>query len=144
MQQSFWEGFQAYAAPKRRKAGLARQWVLQHTGIKAIDLKFDFGEDKASVGIDIVSKNSDIRLQYWDTMIGLKTVLHQAMQQPMIWDKHYLLPSGKEISRIALYHKEVGIYRQDSHAEVFNFFYLNMMRLETWFEEYKDIIRIQP
>ncbi len=139
-QQSFWNGFQKYAAPKRRKEGLPRQWILQNTGIKSIDLKFDFTEDKASVGIDIVSKNKEARQQHWDTMLGLKTLLHEAMGQPMIWDKHYILDSGKEISRIAVYNKEVGIYRPDTHESVYVFFYENMMKLEIWFREYKEIM----
>ncbi|NOR87614.1 MAG: DUF4268 domain-containing protein, partial [Bacteroidales bacterium] len=63
---SFWEGFHKYSSPKRRKLGKPRKWMMQSTGIKAIDLKFHIDSKLASVGIDVVVKSLDRKVFLWN------------------------------------------------------------------------------
>jgi len=139
----FWEGFKHYSSPKRRELGKNKKWLMQNTGIKAIDLKFHIDNSLASVSIDVVSKSLDSKLGYWNKLLGLKTLLNDAFAQEVVWDDIYTLESGKDIIRIGVYLHEVDILNKDCWPQVYDFFFLNMITLEDWFEEYRDIIRVQ-
>lgn len=139
---SFWDGFQKYSAPKRRKLGKPKKWVMQNTSIKAVDLKFHIDQKMASVGIDVVSKSLDKKVDYWNKLLGLKTLLQSEFDQEFIWDDMHELDSGKEIIRVALVLEEVNILNPETWPKVYEFFFENMMKLEDWLEEYKDVLRV--
>lgn len=139
----FWEGFQKYSTPKRRKLGKPRKWIMQNTGIKAIDLKFEIDQKRASVGIDVVSKSLESKLIYWNKFLGLKALLDEEFDHKLIWDDMYTLESGKDIIRIAMYMEGVDILDESCWKSVYEFFFKNMIQIENWFDEYKDILKIQ-
>ncbi len=140
---AFWEGFKKYSSPKRRKSGKNKNWMMQNTGIKAIDLKFHIDNSLASVSMDVVSKSLESRVGYWNKLLGLKTLLNEAWDQEVVWDDMYTLDSGKDIIRIGVYLQDVNILDKNCWPQVYEFFFKNMTTLEDWFEEYKDIIRVQ-
>lgn len=139
----FWDGFQNYSSPKRRKLGKPKQWVMQNTGIKAIDLKFHIDDRIASVGIDVVSKSLDSKVAYWNKLIGLKTLLNEELKEEVIWDDMFTLPSGKDIIRISVIKENVGLKKKECWQDVYAFFFENMIIFENFLEEYKEIIRIR-
>jgi hypothetical protein len=139
---AFWEGFRKYSTPKRRKQGKPRKWMMQNTGIKAIDLKFYIGSKQASVSLDVVAKSLDRRVAIWNKLLGLKRLLNEIFDQEVVWNDLFMLESGKEIIRIAVYLDDVNILDKESWDKVYEFFFKNMMKLEDWFEEYKDILKL--
>ena len=108
---AFWEGFRKYSTPKRRKQGKPRKWMMQNTGIKAIDLKFYIGSKQASVSLDVVAKSLDRRVAIWNKLLGLKRLLNEIFDQEVVWNDLFMLESGKEIIRIAVYLDDVNILR---------------------------------
>ncbi len=141
LRESFWLEFRKYSAPKRKRLGKPKKWMMQNTGIKALDLKFDINKIKASVGIDITSKSIDKRLEYWNKLLGLKNILINDYHLNMEWDDMYELDNGKDIIRIALSLEDVNIFDKNTWEKVYPFFFENMIQLEDWLEEYRDIIR---
>ncbi len=139
---SFWDGFKAYSGPRRRKLGKNKKWVMQSTGIKALDLKFHINQQLASVSVDIVSKSLETKVNYWNKLLGLKTILNECFTQEVIWDDMFELESGKEIIRIGVYLNDVNILDKQCWEKVYQFFFENMIILEDWLEEYIDIIRV--
>jgi len=138
----FWDGFHKFSASRRRKLGKPKKWVMQNTGINAIDLKFHIDHKRASVGIDVVSKSLDKKVAYWNKFLGVQNLLNQEFEQEVIWDDMYTLDSGKDIIRIAVYKNNVDILDKSCWWEVYGFFFENMIKFENWFEEYKDILRV--
>lgn len=139
----FWDGFQKYSSPKRRKSGKPKKWMMQNTGIKAVDLKFHIDLKLASVGIDVVSKSLDKKVAYWNQLLGLKNLLQSEFEQEFIWNDMFVLESGKEIIRVAMILEEVSILKKETWPQVYAFFYENMMKLEDWLETYKDVLRVR-
>lgn len=139
----FWDGFQKYSTPKRRKLAKPKKWVMQYTGVKALDLKFHIDNKLASVGIDVVSKSLDSRVAYWNKLLGLKSLLDELFDLEVVWDDMFELESGKEIIRIAVYNKNVNILNKACWPEAYDFFFENMIKFEDWMEEYKDILKVQ-
>lgn len=141
LKQDFWDGFQKYSGPKRKQLGLPKKWMLQQTGIKALDLKFDIDHEKASVGIDVVSKSIEVRVDYWNKLLGLKNILEKEYELDLVWDDMMELDSGKYIVRIAVYKDKVNVLDKTKWEAVYGFFYENMSKLEIWLEEYRDILK---
>ncbi len=139
----FWDGFQKYSSPKRRKLGKPKKWMMQNTGIKAVDLKFHIDHSTATVGIDVVSKSLDKKVAYWNRLLGLKNLLQSEFEQEFLWNDMYVLESGKEIIRIALVLEDVNILNRETWPKVYAFFFENMMKLEDWLEEYKEVVRVR-
>ena len=139
----FWDGFQKFSASRRRKLGKPKTWVMQNTGIKAIDLKFLIDKKNASVGIDVVSKSLDKKVAYWNKLLGLQNLLNQEFDQEVIWNDMFILDSGKDIIRIAVYKEQVNIFDKTCWWDTYGFFFENMIKFEDFLEEYKDILRVQ-
>lgn len=140
---AFWDGFKTYSSPKRRKLGKPKNWIMQNTGIKALDLKFHIDKSIASVSIDIISKSLDNRISYWNNLLGLKTLLNDSFKQEVVWNDMFTLESGKDIIRIGVFMEGVNIMDDKCWDKVYDFFFENMIILENWLEEYVDVIRVQ-
>jgi hypothetical protein len=137
----FWNRFKDYSALRRRQKGKPAKWIMNNTGIKQLKLKFEFDENQAVVGIDIETRNTDKRIELYDKLEKLKKILEEKFKQPLIWELDYIQASGKSISRIYLMKEGVNIYNEESWPEVFYFFYKNMMKLEDFYEEFRDMLK---
>lgn len=137
----FWERFTNYSAIRRRQKGKPAKWMLDKTGIKQLKLKFHIDTEQALTGIDVETRNLDIRLSIFNTLEELKPRLEEKMGTPMEWELEHILPTGKSISRVSVTLKEVNLYNKDDWPVVFPFFFKNMMKLESFFEEYSDILK---
>mgnify|MGYP006284510861 CR=1 FL=1 len=137
----FWDRFEKYAALRRRQKGKPAKFIMNKTGIKQLKLKFHFDTTEAIVGIDIETRNLDKRIELFGKLEELKSILEKNLGTALNWQLEYTLPTGKSISRIYLTKKDVNIYNKDTWPEVFPFFYKNMMKIEAFFEEYRELLR---
>ena len=117
-----------------------RKWLLYDTKIKEIQLKFTFTSEEAQVSLDIISSDDVIRAYYYEKMCSLKNILLTEYLPEAIYEEHYQLPEGKEISRIYTRLDNVNVYRKTDWPLVEEFLYNQMQLLEIFFLEYKDII----
>ncbi len=117
-----------------------RKWVLYDTRIKEVQLKFNFDSNDAQVSLDISSPDDVIRAYYYEKMCSLKNILLTEYLPNAIFEEHYDLPEGKEISRIYTELEGVNIYRKTDWPGVQEFLNDQMQLLESFFLEYKDII----
>lgn len=117
-----------------------RKWLLYNTAIKDVSLKFDFDTKKAIVAIDSTSNDEIYRTYYFDKLISLKNILKEEVSSDLKFEEHYLLPSGKLISRCYLQLDGVSIHNKNTWPQVFDFFNTNMDKIEQFFVEYKDYI----
>ena len=117
-----------------------RKWILYDTKIKEIQLKFSFTTEEAQVSLDITATDEVIRAYYYEKMCSLKNILLTEYLPEAIYEEHFLLPEGKEISRIYTKLEGVNIYRKTDWPRVEEFLHDQMQLLESFFLEYKDII----
>lgn len=117
-----------------------RKWLLYDTKIKEIQLKFTFNSEVAQVSLAIVSGDDVIRAYYYEKMCSLKNILLTEYLPEAIYEEHYQLPEGKEISRIYTELQGVSVYRKSDWPGVEEFLSNQMQLLESFFLEYKDTI----
>lgn len=118
-----------------------RKWILYNTKIKGLSFKFHFDTKKALITLDL-EDDLENRINCWEKLVALKSILQTDYLPNAIYEEEYYLDNGKEISRIYLpLEQKVSIHNKNTWRSVMEFFNTNMLLFETFFEEYKDIIK---
>jgi hypothetical protein len=117
-----------------------RKWLLYDTKLKDVVLKFSFEDRRALVSIDVNHDDTIFRAYYYEKLISLKNIMKEEVSEELIFEENYMLESGKTVSRVFVMYEGVKIQKQTDWPEVYEFFYTYMDRLESFFQEYKDII----
>jgi len=141
LREEFWDQFKHMSAVKRARKKMPGNWMLDHTGIKALNLRFHVDREVAQVGIDLETRNMDKKIELYEKLESLKKLLEEAMESPMIWELEYIRENGKSVSRIYLQMEGVDIYKRDTWAGAHKFMYAYMMKLEEFFQEYRDFLK---
>lgn len=141
LREEFWGDFRTLSTRRRKAKRLPGDWLLGNTGVKAINLRFHVDREVAQVGIDLETRNMDKRLELYEKLESVKKVLEEAMKVPMIWELEYIRENGKSVSRIYLQKEGVDIYNKDTWPKAHQFMYDNMMKLETFYREYRDFFK---
>jgi len=118
-----------------------RKWTLYNTKIKGLAFKFHFDTKKALVALDL-EDDLENRINYWEKLVALKSILTTEYLTEAIYEEEFYLENGKEISRVyVLLQDKVSIHNKNSWRTVMEFFNEKMSSFETFFEEYRDIIK---
>ncbi len=118
-----------------------RKWLLYNTKIKGLSFKFYFDTKSALIALDI-EDDLENRISCWEKLEALKSILKDEYLPDAIYEEEYYLDNGKEISRIYLPLKQkVSIHNKNSWRDVMEFFNVNMILFEAFFEEYRAIIK---
>lgn len=141
LREEFWDKFNAMSRQRRLRKKLPGAWLLTHTGIKALNLRFHVDQQAVLVGIDLETRNMDKRLELFEKLESVKKILEEAMKEPMIWELEYIRENGKSVSRIYLQKDGVDIYNRDTWNSAHQFMYDHMMRLEKFYLEYMDYFK---
>ena len=115
------------------------KWTLYKTEIKGLSFKFHFDLKRAIVSIDVDS-DFEQRIRVWDKLVALKSILLNDYLHEATFEDFYLLENKKEISRIYVELNHVSIHNKNTWRETMEFLNQNMLQIERFYEEYKDII----
>jgi hypothetical protein len=117
-----------------------RKWILYDTKIKGLSLKFHFDLKKAVVSLDVEHPELERRIELWDLLVSLKSILTEQYLPDAIFEDSYLLDNGKEISRIYIKMNEVSIHNKNTWQPVMQFLKKNMTLFEGFFLDFRDIL----
>lgn len=118
-----------------------RKWILYDTKIKDFSFKFFVDNKKAQVLIDIEHRSDEKRTIYFEKIESLKTILEEDHIKDLVFEKNFLLESGKIISRIWVEKTDVSVSNRKYWDEIFDFFFEKMNALEMFYFEYEDYIK---
>ena len=117
-------------------------WILHHTKISNVALKFDVGRENAQVMIEISHRNENRRLQIFEILEKYKLILEEGFPNGLHWDFYYQREdSGQEVCRIYSILENVDFHRQSQWPDIYNFFINDMLILERNFIEIRDIVK---
>ncbi|WP_274475621.1 DUF4268 domain-containing protein [Mangrovimonas aestuarii] len=132
LKQEFWTSF---------GKSFPRKWILYNTKMKGLSFKFYFDTKKAFVTLDL-EDDLENRINYWEKLVALKSILMDDYLPEVIYDEEHLLENGKEISRIYVpLEQKVSIHNKNTWQDTMVFFNSTMSLFEAFFEEYKDVIK---
>ncbi len=118
-----------------------RKWILYDTKIKDFSFKFFVDNKKAQVLIDIEHRSDEKRTIYFEKIESLKTILEEDHIKDVVFEKNFVLESGKTISRIWVEKTGVSVSNRNYWDEIFDFFFEKMNASEMFYFEYEDYIK---
>ena len=116
-----------------------RKWILYNTKIKDFSFKFYFDTTRAMVSLDIESKDLEKRIELWEKVISLKAILLENYLPEAQFDEYTYVENETELSRIYVGLDQVSIYNKDTWQKTMIFLYENMLKFETFFEDYDQV-----
>ena len=116
------------------------KWILYDTKIKGLALKFHFDLKTAMVSMDIESSDLERRIELWEKLVSLKSILIEDFLPEVIFKDSFLLDNHKEISRVFVLKTSVSIHNKSTWQETMVFLNSKMNKFEAFFEEYQDIL----
>lgn len=131
MREDFWISF---------GKSFPRKWILYNTQIKDFAFKFHFDTKTAMVSLDLDHHDLEKRIELWEKLLSLKSILSEEYLPQAIFNDSYILDNQKEISRIYVVLEGVSIHNKDTWQETMVFLNENMLQFEAFFEEYQDIL----
>ncbi|NER16288.1 DUF4268 domain-containing protein [Spongiivirga citrea] len=132
IRQEFWTSF-GKSFPKK--------WLLYNTKIKDMSFKFSFDRKKAFVSLDIEDDRLEKRIELWEKINSLKTILTRDFINDLVFDDSFILENGKEISRVYIVLHNVSVHNKNTWQETMEFFNKNMTLFEAFFWEYEDFLK---
>lgn len=120
--------------------GNAKKWILDNTGIKGVDLRFDVTREVACVALEINHRDEDRRLKLYAKLDACKTIFEEVYGGPLTWELTYEKEDGRHVCRV--YNQTAAdIYDQEKWPEVFRFLIDHMICMEKAFLEVKDFLK---
>lgn len=92
------------------------------------------------MSLDIETSDLERRIKLWEKLLSLKSILKEEYLQEAEFEDSFLLENHKEISRIFVQKEGVSIHNKNTWQETMVFLEDKMVLLESFFEEYKDVI----
>ncbi|MCV6630578.1 MAG: DUF4268 domain-containing protein [Flavobacteriaceae bacterium] len=116
-----------------------KKWLLYKTGIKGVAFKFYFDTKKAIVSLDIEG-GLEHRITYFERLESLKNILIRDYNPEIIYEDCFILPNGKEISRIYVEQDQLCIHNKNTWQDAMLFLKEQMEKMEDFFDTYKEVI----
>lgn len=137
IRKEFWIAFDVYS---RKYIGAYRKWLLYDTGIKDFVLKFEINRSFARVLLSVENRSEDKRFDVFVKLKEYELLYNDILGEGWIWDEQLTLETGKEVCALYKQLDDVNIYKKDNWTEIFDFFAIEMLKLEESFEEVKPFI----
>lgn len=131
LRQDFWTSF-GKSFPKK--------WIRYNTKVKGLVFRFHFDLQKAMISMDVEHSDLETRIELWEKIISLKSILKDEFLPQAIFEDYFLLENGKEISRVYIEKNQVSIHNKNTWQETMAFLNNNMISFENFFCEYEAIL----
>jgi len=118
-----------------------RKWLLHNTKIKDFSFKFYIDNKRIEVLLAIESKDLELRKIYFQKIESLKSILEEEFLNYVLFDEHFVLDNGKEISKIWVEKEHISFHDKNKWEEIYSFYYEKMDAFERFFYEYEDYIK---
>ncbi|WP_158975959.1 DUF4268 domain-containing protein [Cellulophaga sp. L1A9] len=117
-----------------------KKWILYHTKIKDFSFKFYFDTSHALVSLDIENKDLEKRIDLWQKMTSLKSVLLEDYLPDAQFEEYTYLENQTEISRVYVKLDHVSIHNKNTWQETMIFMNENMKKFEDFFEDFEAVL----
>ena len=118
-----------------------RKWLLYNTKIKDFSFKFFIDNKKAPVLLEIEPKDDEKRTIYYEKVAYLKAIIIDEFLEDAVFEPHYYLETGKEVSRVWVEKNRVSTNNKGTWQDAFDFFHDKMDAFERFFYEYEDYLK---
>lgn len=141
LKKDFWEDFYRYSSYYSRKIGEPIKWKMYKTGISGAELKFDLEKKIVRVVFEINIRDKFRKEQLYNDFLNYQTIIEEGFEEKLMYDKDYMLESGKSVSRIYVELKGMSFFDRANWTDIFKFMAENMYRLQTNLDDVFEILK---
>ena len=117
-------------------------WINYRTGIKFINFKMDATATDAYLGIEISHPDAILRELYFNHFKTFKKALEEISGKKWMWEEIAVNSSGNEIARIYIKHDKLNVFEESSWPSIISFFKSGIIKLDEFWNEYRDIFEM--
>ncbi len=131
----FWTSFGQYSQLKRTRIGFSKKWVLYKTGIKGLELKFNFVKNGCVTAIEIDLSNSKSE----DFINKLDLLKSELISEFELFEEI----NHQQNKYCYFYEKEnLNFKNRQDWPDIFDFFFNQMLILEIFVIDNKEILNL--
>lgn len=99
----------------------------------------DADNNRAFAAIEIYTADRALQYRYFDLMLSLQNRFEEMAGKDFDFSKSYISETGKEISRIWIELNGINIFRENQWPDMISFLKKNIISLDRFWTEYKDV-----
>lgn len=123
--------------------GKKHTWVLQNTGIKGLQLKFELSRSAAFVILQCHSSSAEKREWIYDILQQYHRVIADIATETPIWDKEGACEELADMPSVYYKLEDVDYLQEKYWDTIQDFFVKHMKQLEDAFLEIKDVLKAE-
>lgn len=137
LRHEFWTILGQYMSPVLSAEGEKINWINYKTGEKNIFFRMHADNKKATIGIELNHKDSDIQQMYFDQFLQFKNLFNDAVREEWTWQLHGHDENGRDVSRIYKEIAGVSIFQKQQWPELISFFKPRIIALDEFWSSVK-------
>lgn len=137
LRKEFWTVFGQYMKPVPSSEGEKINWLNYKTGEKYVVFKMHADNKKATIAIEIVHPDADLRQLYFEQFVQLKNIFETTATDDWIWILHTEDETGKVISKITSEVKDVNVFNKADWPTLISFFKPRIIALDEFWSNAK-------
>jgi hypothetical protein len=130
LRKEFWTVFGQYMKPVPGFEGERVKWLNYKTGEKDVLFKMDADHKSATVAIELVHIDVEIRQLYYEQFVQLKNIFENIVGKSWIWSLYSTDENGKVISRIYSGLSGVSVFNKSDWPSLISFFKPRIIALD--------------
>lgn len=139
LNERFYTAFGVYMRKHQPQADYGLRWLNYNTGVKEVYFRVEADKKSGRVCIDLQHSDAGMRALFFEQFLEFKKMLESYLETGLVWDEQYLLPNGREISRIYVQKEGLSLYNEDNWRDFFEFFEFYLIRLDAFWTDFKMV-----
>lgn len=134
LRQAFWTTFGQYMAPVPSAEGEPINWINYRTGLKYVQLRMRTEDRRASIGLELVHPDADLRALHFEQLQALGNMLPAVPGQAWQWQAEAEL-SGQALSRVYQELPGVSPLNREDWPALISFFKPRLLALDEFWSQ---------
>jgi hypothetical protein len=139
MRKEFWTSLGLYMRPLAGADGEQVNWLNYKTGVKHLYFRMDADKKAASIGIELKQVDDELRKDYYERLLQMKTMLEEEMGEEWVWEEDSFDEDGRAFSRIGISIDGVNVFNKADWPAMISFLKPRMLALDRFWWQIKDI-----
>ncbi|GAB2769756.1 hypothetical protein HNQ93_000380 [Hymenobacter luteus] len=134
LRQAFWTTFGQYMAPVPSAEGETINWINYRTGLKHVQLRMRTEGRRATIGLELVHPDADIRALHFEQLQALSNMLPPVPGQSWDWQPD-AEENGQPMSRVQQQLDGVSPLNREDWPALISFFKPRLLALDEFWSQ---------
>lgn len=142
IKRKFWVSFGQYMKLQESCCNVKVNWINYKTSVKGIEFKTDVTNKLARIAIEIRDADTEIQALMFEQFEELQPLFHTQVGEEWIWFDEFFDEFGQPMAMIELKLENVSVFRETDWPEIIQFLKNNLLKLDEFWCDTKDIFDI--